>query len=174
MICWLSKWFISNALDTRREIPRLVRRHLLRCLSCQDFVRFSRVLENISAQDAISVIQGTPGSLIENMKPESQVQQEPEHKHWRSRRLIPIVSTAMAVFLILAFFLFRPIQIFPPDSDAGPLHIPGISSLSGKSIQKLVVQIESPYDKEWLSLRDTITSAADRLTTYLDFRINQE
>lgn len=174
MICSVSKWFISNALDTCREIPSFLQRHFSRCLSCQDFVRLSQVLADKSAQDAISVIQETPDSLLEKMKPESPIHQKPEHRHGRSRRLVPVVSTALAAFLIFAFVLFRPFQIFSPSSDEGPLQIPGISSLSGKSLQKLAVQIESPYDKEWLSLKDTIASTVDQLTTYLDLRIDQK
>lgn len=174
MICSVTKWFISNALDTRREIPSFIRRHLSRCPSCQDFVRLSQVLTDKSAQDAILVIQETPDSLLEKMNPKSLIHQEPEHRHWLSLRLVPVVSTALAAFLIFTFVLFRPFQIFSPDSDEGPLQIPGISSLSGKSLQKLAVQVESPYDKEWLSLKDAIASTVDRLTTYLDLRIDQK
>jgi hypothetical protein len=173
MICSVSKWFISNALDARKEIPSFIQRHLSQCPSCQDFVRLSQVLANKSAQDAISVILETPDSLLEKMKPKSLIHQEPEHRHGRSRRLVPIVSTALAAFLIFAFVLFRPFQIFSPDSDEGPLQIPRISALSRKSLQKLAVQIEAPYDKEWLSLKDTIASTVNQLTTYLDLKIDQ-
>jgi hypothetical protein len=173
MICSLSKWFISRSFDLHRENPGFVQRHLRQCAVCQDFARFSQELAERSVQDACVIIQETPGSFLKKVKQEPSFSLESKSRPWLQRRLVLVVSTALATFLVLILILFRPIQVFSPDSDNGVLQIIRASSLSGPSLQKLAVQVESPYDKEWISLKNTIISAADHLTSYLDLKIDQ-
>ena len=172
MICYLSKWFISNALDSRKEIPGFVQHHLRRCASCQDFVRFSQVLADKSAQDALSIIRETPDSVLEKIKPGPSQAVGEKNRPGKRRWLVPAVTTALAASFIFILILFRPLQVLSPDSNQDLFQILGTSSLTRKSLQNLAVQVESPYDKEWLSLKSTIKSATNNLTSYLDLKID--
>lgn len=173
MICSLSKWFISNAFDTHREIPSFVQHHLKHCATCQDFVLFSEDMVEKSSHDTLSIIQETPDSLLKKTKPEAWIQKELQYKPGRRRRLVPVISTVLVISLIFVLFTFRPFQIFSPKSDKGVFQTVQTLSLSGKALQQLAVKIESPYDKEWHVLKKSIIAAADHLTSYLDFKIDQ-
>jgi len=171
MICSISKWLISCAFDSHREVPGFLRPHINRCVSCRDFFHLSRTLEKRAAEDAQRVIQRTPDSLLEKVKSQSFRSVEQKRQYWGPRKLIPVVSVSLAAILLAVFLLFQPSQAPSPSQGMDSFFMFGRDSLRGGILQKLASQIESPYDAEWNSLKKNVKSAADHLSAQLDLRI---
>lgn len=171
MICSISKWLISGAFDSHREVPGFLRPHINRCVSCRDFFHLSRTLETRAAEDARFIINETPDSLLEKVKSQPFQPVEQKKHSWGPRKLIPVVSVSMAAILLAVFLLFQPSRTPSPSIGLNSFFMFGKNSLPGGTLQKLASQIESPYDAEWNSLKKNITSAANHLRAQLDFKI---
>ncbi|MEE8376926.1 MAG: hypothetical protein V3R45_01015 [Candidatus Aminicenantaceae bacterium] len=171
MICSISKWLISGAFDSHRDVPGFLRPHINRCGSCRDFFHLSRTLEKRAAEDARLIIQETPDSLLEKVKSQSFRPVEQKKHNWGLHKLIPVVSVSIAAILLAVFLLFQPSRTPSPSIDLDFFFMFGRNSLPGGTLQKLASQIESPYDTEWNSLKKNITSAANYLRAQLDFKI---
>ena len=63
MFCSIYKWFISQALESRKPVTNLVRRHLRSCASCREFAVFSDSLGERSAQDISEILKGYDDTL---------------------------------------------------------------------------------------------------------------
>ena len=180
MICVLSKWRISSSLDSGKEIPGYVRNHLKKCRSCREFYQFSQTLEEKAASDAASVIRETPDSVLDKIKSTVFTHPQPQAKSKRLRFLVPVVSISVAAVLITVFVFFRPDQSPPPQPGGGLSLLTGADSVlfgrdstPGESVQNLASQLESPYDTEWLSLKNAVKSATDHLSSRIDLKIVQ-
>ncbi len=171
MICSISKWLISGAFDSHREVPGFLRPHINRCVSCRDFFHLTRTLEKRAAEDARFVIQETPDSLLEKVKSQPFRPVEQKRHNWGPRKLMPVVSVSMVAILLAVVLLFQPSQAPSPSTGLDSFFMFGKNSLPGGTLQKLASQIESPYDTEWNSLKKNITSAANYLSAQLDFKI---
>ena len=171
MICSISKWLISGAFDSHREVPGFLRSHIHRCASCRNFFHLSRTLEKRAAEDARLIIQETPDSLLEKVKTQPLQAVEQKRHNWGPRKLIPVVSVSMAAILLAVFLLFLPSQAPSPSIGLDSFFMFGRNSLPGGTLQKLASQIESPYDAEWNSIKKNIKSAANLLSAQLDFKI---
>ncbi len=172
MICSISKWLISGAFDSHREVPGFLRSHIHRCASCRNFFHLSRTLEKRAAEDARLIIQETPDSLLEKVKSQPIHPVGQKRQTWRRpRKLIPVVSVSLAAILLAAFLLFLPSQAPSPSLNLDSFFIFGRNSLPEGTLQKLASQIESPYDTEWNSLKKNVKSAANHLIAQLDFKI---
>lgn len=172
MICSISKWLISGAFDSHREVPGFLRSHINRCAACRNFFHLSRTLEKRAAEDARLVIQETPDSLLEKVKSLPIQPVEQKRQTWsRQRKLIPVISVSMAAILLAVFFLFQPSRTPSPSIGLDSFFMFGRNSLPQGTLQKLASQIESPYDTEWNSLKKNIKSAADRLSAQLNLKI---
>ncbi len=172
MICSISKWLISGALDSHREVPGFLRSHINRCASCRDFIHLSQTLEKRAAEDAKFVMKETPDSLQEKVKTRPFQQVEQKRQTWRRpRKLIPVVSVSLAAILFAVFLLFQPFQTPSPSLGTDSFFMFGRDSLPGGTLQKLASQIEAPYDAEWNSLKKNVKSAAEQLRAHLDFKI---
>jgi len=171
MICSISKWLISGAIDSHREVPGFLRPHIHRCASCQDFIHLSQTLEKRAAEDAKFVIKETPDSLQENVKTRPFQTVEQKRQTWRRpHKLIPVVSVSLAAFLLAVFLLIQPSQTPSSSLSMDSFLMFGRNSLPGGTLQKLASQIESPYETEWNSLTKNVKSAADHLSTQLDIK----
>lgn len=172
MICSISKWLISGAFDSHRDVPGFLRPHINRCVSCREFFHLSRTLEKRAAEDARLIIQETPDSLLEKVKSQPFHPVEQKRQTWRRpRKLIPVVSVSIAAILLAVLLLFLPSQAPSPSLSLDSFFMFGRNSLPKGTLQKLASQIESPYDTEWNSLKKNITSAANYLRAQLDFKI---
>ncbi len=171
MICSISKWLISGAFDSHREVPGFLRPHINRCVSCRDFFHFSKTLEKRAAEDARFIIQETPDSLQEKVKSPPSQPVEQKRQNWGPRKLVPVISVSMAAILFAVFLLFQPSRAPSPSTGLDSFFMFGKNSLPGGTLQKLASQIESPYDAEWNSLKKNVKSAVDHLRAQLDLKI---
>ncbi len=87
----------------------------------------------------------------------------------------------MAAILITLFVVFMPSQSPPPQLNGGLSLLTGNDSFlfergstPGGSLQNLASQLESPYNTEWLSLKNAAKSAADHLFSRIDLKIEKQ
>ncbi len=171
MICSISKWLISGAFDSHRDVPGFLRPHINRCISCRNFFHLSKTLEKRAAEDARFIFQETPDSLLEKVKSQPFRPVEQKRHNWGPRKLIPIVSVSLAAIFLAVFLLFQPSRAPSLSIGLDSFFMFGRNSQPGGTLQKLASQIESPYDAEWNSLKKNIKSAAAHLRAQLDFKI---
>ena len=180
MICTLSKWFISSSLDSNKEVPGFVRNHTKKCGSCREFLQFSQTLEEKAALDAAAVIRETPDSILDKVKPTVFMEPQPQARSRLPRTLVPVISISMAAILITILVVFKPSQSPPLQLNKGLSLLTGVDSFlfgrdstPGGALQSLASQMESPYDTEWLSLKNAVRSAANHLSSRLDLKIEE-
>ena len=175
MICLLSKWFVSNASDKNKTIPRFAQNHLKHCRSCQEFYMLARDLDLNAASEAQPVIKKTPLTLFEkvNSQPADFISGDVGPK--LKKKLIPVLSVSAAlsaVVLFSVFVLLPPKQApFPPTNENFSFLF-SRDSLPGGTLQKLATQINSPFDEEWIRLRKAMQSASRYLTGQLNLKID--
>ncbi len=171
MICSLSKWLISGALDSHKAIPGFLRQHTNRCTGCSDFINLSQTLEKKAAEDAHIIMNETPDFLQEKIK--TQPLHKVEHNRQTLRqpgKLIPAVSISLATVILAVFLVFQPSQGPSPSFGMNSFFTFGKSSLPEGTLQKLASQIESPYDAEWNHLKEKVITAAENLRAHLNFK----
>ncbi|MCJ7580383.1 MAG: hypothetical protein MUP98_07595 [Candidatus Aminicenantes bacterium] len=175
MICSISKWLISGAVDSHREVPGFLRPHINRCVSCRDFIHLTQTLEKRAAEDAQFIINETPDSLQTKVKTQPLHSVEQKRPTWRRpHTLIPIVSVSFAAILLVVFLVFQPSQVPSPSSGMDAFLTFGSSSLPEGTLLKLASQIEFSYDAEWNNLKKNVESAAKNLRAQLDFKRNPD
>jgi hypothetical protein len=175
MICSLSKWFVSNASDKNKTIPKFAQNHLKHCRSCQEFHMLTRDLDLNAAFEAQPLSQEIPASLLDkvNAQPSVSIGQETQSKI--RRKLIPILSVSVAIPAVLLFFIF---VLLPPKQASSPPLNENFSflfsrdSIPGGTLQKLATQVNTPFDEEWIRLKNAMQSASRYLTGQLNLKID--
>jgi hypothetical protein len=175
MKCGIVKWLISSARNRGRNLPGPVSRHLVRCSSCREFARFSRVLSETAGREARAFLEKIPapetGGLLE--KSPARTRPGPSSRRDARRLWIP-ASVAAAGLVLTALLIFRPAA--PPRENASPDEVAEFKKLafSGGAILNLVTEPKSPLDQEYESLKKAADSAVRVILASLDFKIGSE
>lgn len=176
MLCAITKWFISRALDTNKEMPVLFRRHLTKCASCREFVWASRRIETRAARDAGQLMEKTPAGLSERIKanvfqPDDSPQEAYKPLKTRSRWLIPMASTAAAAALLAVILFVQPFQNQKQTPDNKELSLFNSLTRPAEKVKNVSLEVESPYERELETLRKAARSASRYVLDKLDLRI---
>jgi hypothetical protein len=179
MFCFLYKWMISATLDTGKELPGIVKRHLDGCGSCRRFARIGGGLKQRLNHDGKALLDSLAASgagqfrdqrIIAALKKNDS--SEPSTPRRRAYRLRPVFAAAAAllVFVIAAIW-----QSMPPTQSPTPAPVSQINEepvlAELKKIQQLAVQVESPLNREIDSLKHAVVSTANFFKSYLDMEI---
>lgn len=170
MFCSINKWLISRSLDSGKPIPDPVERHLQRCASCQEFVRFCESLKQRCVQDRPDFLKIHNESLKEKIL--SSLDKIPARSvKARKPLLVPLV-TAASLLLAISISI---IWLRAPDSrQLLPMNQLFGFDLAKTSIEDTLVKIESPLEEEIFELRETMKSATEFLLARLDPNIGRE
>jgi len=170
MFCSIYKWLISQALDSGKPAKSLIRRHLRRCASCREFALFSESLDERSAQDIREILKGYDEAL--DKKIFLKLSKSPEQKESRSRKpvLIPAVAAASAVLVITISIIWL---TAPKSSQPNLLKSIYEIDINQTSLEKRIVNIESPLEEEIKGLRETLNSTAKFLVSCLEQGIGE-
>lgn len=174
MICQLTKWFVSNASDRNRALPKFARSHLHRCPSCQEFYRITNDLDKHAASEARSILRQTPPVLIHRLKDLPPAHIRRENLSQSRRKLLPIlsVSAAFSAVVLFSLFILIPQKQAPlPPSNENFSFLFSRDSLPGGTLQKLATQVNTPFNTEWIRLRNAVQSASRYLTDQLTLKI---
>ncbi len=169
MFCSVYKWFISQAVDSGKPVSGLVRRHLRGCAACQEFAQFSESIMKRIAQDTGDILKGHDGAL--DKKIISGLSRPPESRAPAARRpiLIPAVAAASAIIITVGIILLTT----PKPSPLDPLKAVYEFDISQASLEKRIVNIESPLEEEFQGLRQTLSSTANFLISCLEQSVGE-
>lgn len=160
MLCSLYRWYVSRSIDLGKSIPAFLSRHGLRCQACREFSGFCRTLEPRAAHDFKNLLaESSPTSsqifsLHVNKKPAQN-----GNKFFRA----PLLSAAAAVLVIFISLVW--LTFFSVEQK----EFPGIN-LSSLSLEKAAMNLDDPYENEYLELKRTMKSTAEYLAACLDVR----
>jgi hypothetical protein len=170
MFCSIHKWFISRALDSGKQIPGPVDRHLRRCTSCQEFVQFCESLKHRCVQDKPDFLKIQNESLKEKIL--SSLDEAPTRSvSARKPLLVPILAAASLLLVISISIIWL---TAPDSSQLLPVNQLFESNLAQTSIEDTLIKIESPLEEEIVELRETMKSTTEFLLACLDPNIGGE
>lgn len=175
MICLLSQWFISNASDKKRAIPKFVLNHLTRCRPCRHFYGLASDLEKNAASQARAVLKKVPESLFEKASSRRPAFTGMDAAPRAKRRLVPLLSASAGIFAVIfltILLLLPPKQQQPFPSNENFSLLLSRDTLSVGTLQQVASRVDAPFDEEWTRLRNAMRSAARYLTEQLDLRIS--
>lgn len=174
MICLLSKWFVSNASDKNKTIPKFAQNHLKNCRSCQEFFTLTRELDLYAASEVQPVIKKTPFSLFEKVKSQPADFIGGDAGPKMKKKLIPVltVSVALSAVVLFSIFVLFPTKQTPlPPTNENFSFLFSRDSLPGGTLQKLATQVNTPFNEEWIRLRKAMQSASRYLTSQINLKI---
>lgn len=159
MLCFLYRWFVSRSTDLDKPIPTFLSRHRQRCPACREFSDFCTTLKPKAARDFKKLLEESQIPSLQRIP----VKAEKPVNNRKRLFTVPSLSAAavvLAVFVCLVWLTFFPVK----EKD-----FQGIS-LSSLSLEKAALNLEDPYEKEYLELKRTIKSTADYLAACLDIQ----
>jgi hypothetical protein len=161
MLCSLYRWYLSRSLDLDKPMPAFLARHGLRCRSCQEFTDFCTMLKPKAAGDFKNLLEES--SLPSPQRISLQADKKPVDRR-KQLFTVPSLSAAAVVFIIIASLIW--LTFFPHKERDFP-----DVNLSNLSLEKVAMNFEDPYEKEYLELKRTMKSTADYLVACLDIQI---
>ncbi len=178
MFCSIYKWMISQAVDSEKPIPGYVKHHTHRCDTCREFAQLCESLKPKFAQDKQVLLENYDEALnkkiITALPRESRpiLDQQVMTRKLKTRRpvLLPALSAA---FLVLAVSISIIFLAVPRSENATSLG--RISDLvSAASPEGVLMKVESPLEREYVELKQTLGSTTKFLLSSLNFRIGQQ
>ncbi|UCC39041.1 MAG: hypothetical protein JSV96_14705 [Candidatus Aminicenantes bacterium] len=171
MFCSIYKWQISRALDSRKSLSGSVAHHIRRCPSCREFAQFSESLENKCTEDMSALLNGYNGRL--NAKAISALDKHPEPKPAPKRRpaLIPVLATAAVLLVVSISILWI---IIPSSNKVTPLNQLSELGITKTSFENMLGKVGSPFEEEFVELKQTMKSTANFLISRIDVRIGED
>ncbi|MBN2245979.1 MAG: hypothetical protein JW755_09050 [Candidatus Aminicenantes bacterium] len=161
MLCSLYRWYLSRSLDLGKSMPAYLIRHGLRCQACREFSDFCTMLKPKAADDFKNLLEES--SLSSPHSISLQADNKPVN-HRKRLFTVPSFSAAAVVLFIIAGLIW--LTFFPlKEKD-----FPDIN-LSTLSLEKVAMNFEDPYEKEYLELKRTMKSTANYLAACLDIQI---
>ena len=178
MICFIYKWIISWVLDSGKELPGAVTRHIDRCGSCREFARVSGSLAARLTRDAPGFLQKNHDTNEWlNIKISSALDTKTPTYSIRKQRFNFMPKLALTAALVLIAVITAVIFLAIPFTTPTPAE-PSINELSNpvtaENPLKIIQQVESPIESEMHSLGKSLNSAAKFLVSCLDVKIGQE
>jgi|GEM_PF-1664004 len=167
MKCGIVRWLAASA----RDLPRPVQRHLARCPSCRDYVRVTRALAETARRDAPAYLETVPPPKSGGFVDKARTEAKPGTSFRLVYRRMWIPASVAAGLGLVALLVFRP-GTNPPGVRWGQVVAP-LENLpaAGEAVWNLAVEMESPLEREFESLRKAVTSAAQVLEAGLDLRM---
>ena len=173
MFCHIYKWLISKAWDKEKSSSGFLDRHLRRCASCREYARFLESIHHRFAQDTHDFL--TPSHPALNEKIISALDKDIKHKTLNKKAtrpiMLPAIAASLLVLIIMVGLIFKvsPFQNRVPAESSFPrLDIPTAPVINFFS------EMESPYEKEFLDLKETVKSTAAFLISRLDVNIGRQ
>lgn len=177
MFCTVYKWLISQAADSEKPIPGLVKNHTHKCDSCREFARLCESLKPKFAQDKHTILEKAHREfdkrIISALSKENASLSGRQGKPRKfSVRKPAFVAWAAAASLVLAISLSIVFLVIPHSKKELSFVRPS-ELVSATSPELMLVKAESPLAKEYLGLKKTFNSTKEYLRAALDFRIGE-
>lgn len=181
MLCTLSRWLISRAEDTGKALPRFAGRHVRRCRACGEFARTAATLSSRLRTERSAWLAKVPDFAVE-MGAEalpSRVAEAGERaprRSWLSLRPLPVAAAAALVLVAGALVLFQAVLKKPaPTVEERAAALAALKTITSapEGLQGVIVEAESPLDKERKILEKSVSSAVEYLQARLNIKIER-
>jgi len=161
MFCSIHKLLISRAVDSKKQIPAFTKRHLGRCESCREFAQLCGSLKQRFTHDTAAILKGYNKAIDQKV-----ISALPKIKESRSKLsrhgLVPNFFSKR-IFLV---------PTLPRSKEVNSLA--NISDIFNRAHPaRILEKAESPLEKEYIELKETIESTAKFLVSRLDVRLGQ-
>jgi len=179
MFCSIHKLLISRAVDSKKQIPAFTKRHLGRCESCREFAQLCGSLKQRFTHDTAAILKGYNKAIDQKV-----ISALPKIKESRSKLsrhgLVPnlfskrifLVPSLVAASLVLVISISILFLTLPRSKEVNSLA--NISDIFNRAHPaRILEKAESPLEKEYIELKETIESTAKFLVSRLDVRLGQ-
>ena len=173
MFCHIYKWLISKSWDKSKTISGFLNRHIRRCEPCREYACFLESIHHRFAQDTHDFL--TPSHPALNEKIISALDEDIKHKTLNKKAtrpiMLPAIAASLLVLIIMVGLIFKvsPFQNRVPAGSSFPrLDIPTAP------VENFLLEMESPYEEEFLDLKETFKSTANFLISRLDINIGRQ
>lgn len=186
MLCRISRWKLSGAMDSGKPLSGTVRRHLLQCASCREFARLAEDAGRRLTLDADALVESFDQSLAKTVQaslgdrfesPTSRPEMNPrpadaptkKSGNWGIDNLVPILAAAALVVVgASVLWVVR----------TGPRHAPDLMppfrlEKPGPYLVAAVEKVNSPYEEEMRLWKETLGGAAEQLKAVFDIRLGE-
>lgn len=170
MFCHIYKWLLSKAWDKNQTITGVLDRHLRRCASCREYARFLESLHHRFTQDTTDLLKTSPSALNERIISALDMDIKPKAAKTVKPFMLPALAASLAALIIVAGLIFKiaPFQRGEPVGLAFPRF-----DIPTTSVENFLQEIESPYEEEFLDLKETMKSTAEFLISRLDVNLGK-
>jgi hypothetical protein len=178
MFCSIYKWLISQAADSEKPLSGRLLRHIQRCSSCHEFAQFCGSLKTKLAQDKQSILDNHDNALDQKIisavyQDSTSIrgrQAEPVKESARRPALVPILAAAFFILAVSISIIFLTV----PRSE-NEISLGSVSELvSAASPENILGRLESPLEKEYLELKQTLGSTTKFLLSSFHYHIGQQ
>jgi len=179
MFCSIHKLLISRAVDSKKQIPAFTKRHLGRCESCREFAQLCGSLKQRFTHYTAAILKGYNKAIDQKV-----ISALPKIKESRSKLsrhgLVPnlfskrifLVPSLVAASLVLVISISILFLTLPRSKEVNSLaNIFDIFNRAHPA--RILEKAESPLEKEYIELKETIESTAKFLISRLDVRLGQ-
>jgi hypothetical protein len=178
MFCAIYKWLISQAVNSGKPLSRRLLHHTHRCDSCHEFAQICGLLKIKFAQDKQAILdnhdraadQKLISSLSEELASIPGHQAEPRKSKAKRPALVPVFAAAFLVLAVSVSIIFLAV----PSSEKAK-SLGRISELvSAASPEDLLGQFETPLEREYQELKQTLGSTTKFLLSSFNYHIGQQ
>jgi hypothetical protein len=178
MFCAIYKWSISQAITSGKPLSDRLLRHTRRCDSCHEFAQFCGALNSKLAQDKQAILdnhdeavdQKIITALSKELASISTLQTDLGKSKRRQPALVPVLTAAFIVLALSLSIFFLAVPHSEKDMSMG--HIS--EWISTASPADILGKFESPLEKEYVELKQTLNSTTKFLISSLDYHIGQQ
>lgn len=178
MFCAIYKWLISQAANSGKPLSGRVLHHIHRCDSCNEFSQICGSLREKFAQDKQAILDNhdktVDQKLIAVLSKELASMPDRQAELRRPRRQRPaLVPVLAAAFLVVAVSISIVLLTVPRAEKTTSLG--RISELvSAASPEDVLAKFETPLEKEYQELKQTLGSATKFLLSSFNYHIGQQ
>jgi hypothetical protein len=162
---------LSKSWDKNQTITGFLNRHLRRCASCREYARFLESLHHKFTQDTPNLLKTSPSALNERII--SALDKDIKPKTTKTARpfMLPALAASLAALIIVAGLIFKitPFQKGEPVGSAFPRF-----DIPTAPVENFLQEMESPYEEEFLDLKETMKSTAEFLISRLDVNLGNQ
>jgi hypothetical protein len=178
MFCAIYKWLISQAVNSGKPLSGRLLRHTQRCSSCHEFAQFCESLKAKLAQDKQAILDNHDKALDQKLisavhKELTSIpgrQAELQKKKTLRPALVPILAAAFLILAVSISIIFLSVPRSEKEISLGRIS----ELVSRASPEDVLGRFESPLEKEYRELKQTLDSTTKFLLSSLNYHIGQQ
>ncbi len=165
MLCSLRKWQISKSFDTGKPLSQALAEHINTCTRCREFFRLGTALQQMPPAVFVPPSSADLSHLPQKIMASLDTHPVPKKPGRKKPFLIPALTSAAALTAILLAVL---VLIPSPSVDLKSLNPLSQWEAAQSTVSSLWQNVQSPYQTEWESLKNSLNSTAVFFLNFVD------